>query len=262
MLSKKKILVTGAAGQLGMTLQKRSSKNNDFDWIFLSKAKLDITKMGKIQTSFKKYNPKICINCAALTDVLKSEKQPQLAHNINVEGVKKLTHACNDSESILIHISTDYVFDGTKKTPYLENDKTNPLNVYGITKSLGEKYVIENANFWYVIRTSWLYSKDFGYNFYKNILTEASNGNELKVVKDQYGTPTNTEKVADFIKKIIISRPPKGIYHCAGDEIMSWYEFANKIIEENNFFNKITPIKSQPEDVKRPKYTPLKNTEL
>jgi len=262
MLDKKKILVTGSSGQLGMTLQKKSSKTNDFDWIFLPKEKLDITKIDQIEASFNKYNPRFCINCAAFTDVLKSEQNPKLAHKINAEGVKKLTQVCNDSESILIHISTDYVFDGTKKTPYLENDKTNPLNAYGMTKYLGEKYVVENANFGYVIRTSWLFSKDFGYNFYRNILKEASNGNELKVVKDQYGTPTNTEKLADFINKIIISLPQKGVYHCAGDEVMSWYEFAGKIIKENNFTNKIIPINSQSGGVKRPRYSPIKNTEL
>ncbi len=262
MLNKKNILVTGSGGQLGMTLQKRSLKNKDFDWIFLPKEKLDITQTSDIQASFKKYNPGFCINCAAFTDVLKSEKNPLLAYKINVEAIKKLTQICNDSECVLIHISTDYVFDGKKKEPYLENDKTNPLNAYGMTKYLGEKHVVENANFGYVIRTSWLYSKDFGYNFYRNILNEASNGKELKVVNDQFGTPTTTEKVAEFITKMIISLPPKGIYHCAGDEIMSWYEFANKIIKENNFSNKIIPIKSESGGVKRPRYSPIKNTEL
>ena len=262
MSDNKKILVTGSDGQLGKTLQKRCSGKYGFDWIFLPKEKLDIIQTDDVQAAFKKYNPKFCINCAAFTDVLKSENQPLLAFKTNVEGVKNLTRVCNDYESILIHISTDYIFDGTKKRPYLENDKANPLNKYGMTKYLGEKYVVENAIFGYIIRTSWLYSKNFGYNFYRNILRAASNGKEIKVVKDQYGTPTNTEKLADFITKIIISLPKKGIYHCAGEEVMSWYEFANKIVEENNYTNKIIPVSSQSFGVKRPSYSPLKNTEI
>ncbi len=262
MLKNKSVLVTGSEGQLGKTLQKRCLNNHGFDWIFLPKEELDIIETKEIQAAFKKYNPKFCINCAAFTDVLKSEKQPSLAFKINVEGVKNLTQICNDNETILIHISTDYIFDGSKKRPYVENDKANPLNAYGMTKYLGEKHVLGNANFGYIVRTSWLYSKNFGYNFYRNILNEASTGNEIKVVKDQYGTPTNTEKVADFIVKIIISLPEKGVYHCAGEEIMSWYDFANKIVKENNYPNKIIPIKSNSGVVKRPSYSPLKNTEI
>ena len=131
-----------------------------------------------------------------------------------------------------------------------------------MTKHLSEKHVIENAKFGYVIRTSWLYSKNFGYNFYRNILREAAIGHEIKVVKDQYGTPTNTEKLADFIMKIIISLPKEGIYHCAGDEIMSWYEFAKKIVKENHYPNNIKPIKSNSVGVIRPLYSPLQNSEI
>ena len=262
MLNNKKILVTGSDGQLGKTLQKRCSNKNGYDWIFLPKEKLDITKIYEIKAAFKKHKPSFCINCAAFTDVLKSEKYPPLAHEINVGGVKNLTEICNESESILIHISSDYVFDGSKKRPYLENDKTNPLNEYGITKHLGEKHIIENSNFGYIIRTSWLYSKNFGNNFYRNILKEASNGNAIRVVKDQYGTPTNTEKVSDFITKLIFSVPEKGIYHCAGDEVMSWFDFANKIVKENNYSIKIIPIKSNFSRIKRPMYSALKNTEI
>ena len=137
------------------------------------------------------------------------------------------------------------------------------LNKYGLTKYLSEKHVVENANFGYIIRTSWLYSKNYGHNFYRNILRKASNGEEIKVVKDQYGTPTNTETVADFIIKIIISLPKKGIYHCAGDEVMSWYDFANKIVMENKY----TQIKLYPYHLSmallNDHYTaPLKNSKL
>ena len=158
MKSNKTILVTGSNGQLGKTIQKKSLKKKEFDWIFLPKEDLNITKVIEIKNAFKKYNPKFCVNCAAFTDVVKSEKLPSKAHKINVQGVKNLTRICNSNNSILIHISTDYVFDGTKKSPYLVNDKANPLNEYGLTKYLSEKHVIENANFGYVVRTSWLYS--------------------------------------------------------------------------------------------------------
>ena len=262
MLKNNKILVTGSNGQLGKTLQKKSCDLKGYEWVFLPKEKLDITKISEIQDVFKKNNPSFCINCAAFTNVSKSEKQPLLARKINVDGVRKLTQSCNDCESILIHISTDYVFDGTKGELYLVDDKPNPLNVYGITKYLSEKHIVKNAKFGYVIRTSWLYSKKFGYNFYRNIQREASMGNQIKVVKDQYGTPTNTEKLADFIIKIIVSLPKKGIYHCAGEEVMSWYEFAKKIAKENNCSNSIIPIKSNFAEVTRPKYSPLKNSEI
>ena len=262
MSDNKKILVTGSDGQLGKTLQKRCSGKYGFDWIFLPKEKLDIIEAKEIQATFKKYNPKFCVNCAAFTDVLKSEKHPAVAYKINVEAVKNITRICNKNDSILIHISTDYVFDGRKKKPYVENDKANPLNVYGMTKYLGEKHVLENANYGYIVRTSWLYSENYGHNFYRNILRKASNGEEIKVVKDQYGTPTNTETVADFIIKIILSLPQKGIYHCAGDEVMSWYDFANKIVMENKYASKIIPVNSKYGPVKRPLYSALKNSKL
>tara|TARA_B100000963_G_scaffold336110_1_gene330868 strand:- start:2530 stop:3318 length:789 start_codon:yes stop_codon:yes gene_type:complete len=262
MKSNKTILVTGSSGQLGKTIQKKSLKKKEFDWIFLPKENLNITNVIEIKKAFKKYNPKFCVNCAAFTDVIKSEKLPSIAHKINVQGVKNLTQICNSNNSIMIHISTDYVFDGTKKSPYLVNDKANPLNKYGLTKYLSEKHVVENANFGYIVRTSWLYSENYGHNFYRNILRKASNGEEIKVVKDQYGTPTNTEKLADFIMKIIISQPKKGIYHCAGEEVMSWYDFAMKIVKKNNYSNKIIPIKSKSRGIARPSYSPLKNSEL
>ena len=133
MSNNNKVLVTGSDGQLGRTLQKSCLAKNSFEWIFLPKEKLDITNINEIKAVFEKYNPSFCINCAALTDVLKSEKEPALAYKVNVEGVKNLTQICNDNETSMIHISTDYVFDGTKKRPYIENDKTNPLNTYGMT---------------------------------------------------------------------------------------------------------------------------------
>lgn len=262
MKSNKTILVTGSNGQLGKTIQKKSFKKKEFDWVFLPKENLNITKVIEIKKAFKKYKPKFCINCAAFTDVTKSEKLPSIAHKINVQGVKNLTRICNSNNSIMIHISTDYVFDGTKKSPYLVNDKANPLNKYGLTKYLGEKHVVENANFGYIVRTSWLYSENYGHNFYRNILRKASNGEEIKVVTDQYGTPTKTETVADFIIKIIISLPKKGIYHCAGEEVMSWYDFANKIVIENKYPSKIIPVNSKYGPVKRPLYSALKNSKL
>ena len=195
-----------------------------------------------------------------LDNIKKNEvEKANLINNISVALIAKVAE---EVDALLIHISTDYVFDGKSKNPYIENSNTNPISIYGSTKLQGEKSIISSGCKYYIIRTSWLYSKNFGRNFYRNILSEASIGNEIEVVKDQYGTPTNTEKVADFIIKIIVSLPKKGIYHCAGEEIMSWYDFANKIVNENNYPNKIIPINSNYGVVKRPSYSPLKNTDI
>ena len=139
--------------------------------------------------------------------------------------------------------------------------QTDPINIYGKTKNKGEEAIRKITNKHIIVRTSWVFSSE-GDNFVNTIIKLARKNDQLDIVDDQYGTPTNTEKVADFIMKILVSLPKKGIYHCAGREVMSWYDFAKKIVRENNYSNKVIPIESKSGMVKRPPYTPLKNTKI
>jgi dTDP-4-dehydrorhamnose reductase len=162
-----------------------------------------------------------------------------------VEGVQNLVIACNLNQTTLIHISTDYVFDGLKKTPYIESDPTAPLNQYGKSKLLGELQILQNSNSFYIIRTSWLYSKKISASFYSSILTKAKKGDSLTVVNDQKGTPTDAENLANFILKIIDKQPEKGIYHFSDEKIMSWFDLAVQILKEHGLDNEIIRLKQQ-----------------
>ena len=252
----KKILVTGANGQLGTTLKKLSPTTSDH-WIFTTKSELDITNSNSINLFFTENEFDICINCAAYTKVEDAEKEAEQAGEINVEAVQKLVSACNEKQCSLIHISTDYVFDGTKETPYTEADPTSPLNQYGKSKLLGELQIQQNSNSFYIIRTSWLYSKTLGSNFYSAILKKAQNGDTLTVVNDQIGTPTDVDNLAAFILKIIDKEPAKGLYHFSDEKIMTWYDLAVQILKEHELTNPISPSSTEKGGAVRPKYSPL-----
>ena len=255
----KKILVTGANGQLGTTLKKFSLTTLGH-WIFTSRKELDITNSNSINLFFKENEFDICINCAAYTKVEQAEKEVEQAGEINVEAVQKLVSACNEKQSRLIHISTDYVFDGSKETPYTEVDSTAPLNQYGKSKLLGELKIQQNSNSFYIIRTSWLYSKTLGSNFYSAILKKAQNGDSLTVVNDQIGTPTNVDNLAAFIIKIIDKEPAKGLYHFSDEKIMTWYDLAVQILKEHKLTNSIAPCSTKKSGAVRPQYSPLIST--
>src|SRR5690606_37549958 len=160
------ILVTGAQGQLGLTIQELYVGNSAFDFTFTSKSELDITNKREIEIFFEQYKFDYCINCAAYTNVEQAEKTPDLAYKVNAEAVKSLAEVCKEYETTLIHISTDYVFDGEKEIPYTIKDLPNPINEYGKSKLLGEQYVQEILQNYFIVRTSWLYSKKYGKNFY------------------------------------------------------------------------------------------------
>ena len=165
-----KVLVTGANGQLGSTIKELYSTNQDnIQFTFTTKAELDISNKNEIKKFFSKNNFDYCINCAAFTNVEQAEKTPEIAFKINAKAVKHLAKICKVTNTVLIHISTDYVFDGSKNEPYSELDIPNPINEYGKSKLLGEQYIQQILNSYFIIRTSWLYSKDFGYNFYRNL---------------------------------------------------------------------------------------------
>ena len=189
------ILVTGAAGQLGQAIQFVSSNHSQLDFRFAGSDDLDVTDIESVRGYFQKVNPDFCINAAAYTAVDKAESEPGKAHAINVDGAKNLAEVCREYDATLIHVSTDFVFDGNAEIPYTEDDIPNPKSVYGQTKLGGEKAIAETWKKHIIIRTSWLYSQ-FGKNFMKTMLRLASERESLSVVSDQIGTPTHAVDLA------------------------------------------------------------------
>jgi dTDP-4-dehydrorhamnose reductase len=256
----KKVLITGAKGQLGKTINELYSRNeDDVEFTFVTRAELDITNAYNLKLFFKNNEFDYCINCAAYTNVEQAEKTPEIAYKVNAEGVKYLAEACKAAQTTLIHISTDYVFDGEKKEPYVKEDKPNPINVYGKSKLLGEQYIQDTLIVFFIIRTSWLYSKNYGKNFYRIILQKVKNGEDLEIITDQIGCPTNTENLANYIMDLIIGKSQNfGITHFCDDKAMTWYEFAEEILKECLCEEiKIVKINSCCTFAKRPKYSVL-----
>ena len=251
------ILVTGAKGQLGKTLHKLSLSESAFEWFFCDKETLDISQPQAIEAAFVQHAPDYCINTAAFTNVNLAEQNPQQAKAVNVTAVDHLVAACNQHNSCLLHLSTDYVFNGAQSHPYVESDATHPLNVYGKSKAEGEKIVLTQAHKGYVIRTAWLYAKSHGHNFYRSILKKAMAGESLSVVNDQVGSPTTTEQLALFLIQIVKKAPSYGLYHCAGEEILSWHAFAKKILKEHQLNVPLEATITPNGGIKRPCFSAL-----
>jgi len=260
------VLVTGANGQLAKTLQKRFKNNQDhIKFTFVTKKELDISDAQQVQSYFLSNNFNYCINCAAYTNVEQAEKTPEIAFKVNAEAVKNLAKVCEKTNTILVHISTDYVFDGEKETPYTEHDKPNPINEYGKSKLLGEQYIQDILERYFIVRTSWLYSKEFGHNFYKTILERSNTEKELFITNAQIGCPTDTVSVSEYIYKLIITQSKNfGIKHFCDSKAMTWYEFARQILIENGLENKIKLVKVQNYHTfaRRPKNSSLSNSKF
>ena len=197
------VLVTGANGQLGQSIQFIAGNYPDIQFVFCSSLDLDITNTNNCESVFNAFKPDYCINAAAYTAVDKAESEPEKAHSINVIGAKNLAETCKNFGTTLLHISTDFVFDGNKSVPYTEGDAINPQGVYGQTKLDGEKVIREVLDNYFIIRTSWVYSQ-FGNNFMKTILRLAKERTSLGIVSDQIGTPTNAVDLAETLVKIIL----------------------------------------------------------
>ena len=231
-------LVTGASGQLGRSIKnlvKLQNISNSF--VFTTRDQLDLSYLNNIQSYFKDRKFDLIINCAAYTKVDKAELDEKQANLINHLAVKKIAEIAQSNNIKLIHISTDFVFDGFKSQPYLESDTADPLNVYGKTKLAGENAVISIMKFnAIIIRTSWVYS-EYGNNFVDTILKLVKNGNELNVVSDQIGTPTYASDLGLAILNIIRSEKfnrneqESQIYHYSNKGFCNWYDFANEIIK-------------------------------
>lgn len=227
---KTKILVTGASGQLGQCIQKIEENYPSLKMHFTDSQALNITKKREIEHFFVDKSFDFVINCAAYTNVEQAEKESEKAFLVNAEGVKNLAEVCKEQNSTLIHVSTDYVFDGKKQSPYTEEDIPNAINEYGKSKLKGEQYIQNICRKYFIIRTSWLYS-EFGNNFLKTILKKAEEGEELTITISETGTPTNANDLAKFIIEVILTNTYRyGIYHYSNLGEATWYDFASKIL--------------------------------
>ena len=255
------ILITGADGQLGMTFKSLSLDGLDYNFIFTNSKDLDITNHQSVRKFISDKKINVIINCAAYTLVDKAEIEPNKADQINHQAVANIAQVAKDLFVKLIHISTDYVFDGNKSSPYVESDSTNPQTVYGKTKLNGETAIKEiNPKDSIIIRTSWLFSR-FGENFVNKMLELAKTNKQISVVSDQIGSPTNANDLAKFILKIIpkIKNNNVKLFHFSNDGSCSWYEFTKEIFKINNIDIILIPVSGDdyPTKAKRPSFSVL-----
>jgi len=262
------ILITGANGQLGSELRLLSVELSH-NFIFTDIEELDLTRKDEVFEYFKGRNIDFCINCAAYTAVDKAEAESDLANKINALAVENLALACEANETTLIHISTDFVFDGHFFRPIIEMDEPNPISVYGQTKLEGERLAQVACTRTIIIRTSWLYST-FGSNFVKTMLCLAETRHELNVIFDQVGTPTYAADLALLIIRMIEIGSAEGlldkfgIYHYSNEGLASWYDFAKAIFEESNVQIKVNPILTSgyPTPAKRPHFSVMDKSKI
>ncbi len=258
------ILITGADGQLGQEFRSIAERNSQFNFLFVGKLELDVTVESWVMKHILEHKPDVVINCAAYTNVERAEDEPEMAMLGNRAAPGFIAEACHAAGALLIHISTDYVFDGKKKTPYKESNSVKPLNIYGHSKWQGEKMVDEKVKRHYTIRTSWLYSS-FGHNFMKTMLRLAKERDELKVVNDQVASPTHAGDLAsDILKllhKVLIEQESIefGLYHYSQKGEASWYDFATEIMAQAKMDVPVIAVDSSAFPVKaiRPKYSKL-----
>jgi dTDP-4-dehydrorhamnose reductase len=258
------ILVTGSNGQLGSEIKDLVSNYASFRFFFMDLPALDICNSSQLDVFFKDKNINTVINCAAYTAVDKAEQDSEIAEKVNATGVLNLVNAVAKVNGKLIHISTDYVFDGNHFLPYKESDSVSPIGVYGETKRAGELFVINSDTDSIIIRTSWLYSSN-GNNFVKTMLRLAKEKENLGVIFDQVGTPTYARDLAKTCLEILCGDSSENIskngklYHYSNEGVVSWYDFAISIMELSGENCKVKPIqtKDYPTMAKRPHYSVL-----
>lgn len=255
------ILVTGSKGQLGSEIKVLTAKYAHYNFVFTDLEELDICNHQAVAHFIKDKQINAIINCAAYTAVDKAEEQFEMANNINHLAVANFARLAKENHLKLVHISTDYVFDGTNHKPYKETDTPNPQSVYGKTKLAGEQAMQNiNPSHSIIIRTSWVYSS-YGSNFVKTMLHLGQNRDELRVVADQIGTPTNAADLAQAILDILpqIKNEDVELFHYSNEGICSWYDFAKAIFEIKDMVIKVTPIESAqyPTPAERPFYSVL-----
>lgn len=258
------ILVTGAGGQLGESIKSISANFPSLNIAFADSNELDVTNSTEVLNYIESNKFNYIINCAAYTAVDKAEDEEQKAYSINAEGVSNIAKVCKQFNMTLIHISTDFVFDGLKEQPYTEVDETNPLNVYGASKFKGEQRIQETLERYFIIRTSWLFS-EFGNNFVKTMSKLGQVKEELNIVADQYGSPTYAVDLAYILLKLI-EKPSTdyGIYHVSNDGVTTWYNFAAEIFKLQNKDIRLhkTTSKQFASKAIRPKYSVLETKKV
>ena len=253
------VLITGANGQLGNEMRVVAKQYTEVDFVFTDVEELNICNADEVDSFVKNLLPDYIVNCAAYTAVDKAETDIDLCRAINCDAVKNLGIAAQKYQAKVIHVSTDYVFDGTNNVPYTETMPTNPQTIYGKTKLEGEKALLSVCNTSFIIRTSWLYSS-FGNNFVKTMLRLGNERNSLNVVFDQVGTPTYAADLANAIWGIIISKKTDyGVYHFSNEGVCSWYDFTTAIFRLTNTNCQVFPIESSeyPTKTPRPFYSVL-----
>lgn len=256
-----KILVTGSKGQLGNEIQALAKDYRDFEFLFTDVDELDITNSHQVDEYVKLHQPEAVINCAAYTAVDKAESDTEMAYRINHLAVENLAKSASAVNALIVHISTDYVFDGNNHTPYIESDSANPQSVYGKSKLAGEQAVYDFALKGVILRTSWLYSA-FGANFIKTILRVGGEKKELNVVFDQIGTPTYAKDLSKAILDIIPRASKQNgveLFHYSNEGVASWYDFAKSIVSIAGLDCQIKPIlsKDYPVSAPRPSFSVL-----
>lgn len=260
----KKIIITGANGQLGNEFRELASQYPGYEFIFLSRQELQIEDAASVEQVFSAHKPDWCVNCAAYTAVDKAESEKEAAFAINATAAGILARACAANNTGFIHISTDYVFDGSSAEPYKEDAPTGPINTYGHSKLQGEQLVMQHDPNAIIIRTAWVYSA-FGNNFVKTMMRLMKERESINVVEDQVGSPTYAADLARAIMHIIEGgRIVPGIYHYSNEGRISWHEFALAIKEMIGSSCMVNPIPSSqyPTPARRPQYSLLDKSKI
>jgi dTDP-4-dehydrorhamnose reductase len=259
-----KTLILGASGQLGQCIAKLVEERFLLDFIFADRLEADILDLTSLRGLFEMHKPDYVINCAAYTAVDQAEVEPELCRAVNKVGASNIAQICVEHDATIIHISTDFVFEGSWPELLNETDSTKPVNVYGLTKLEGEQEILRLCSRYYILRTSWLYS-EYGNNFVKTMLRLGRERKNLKVVVDQIGTPTYAMDLAEAILSIIFSKAESyGIYHYSNEGVASWYDFARAIFEFSGSTVDVYPILSSayPTRAVRPKFSVMDKSKV
>ncbi len=256
----KKILIVGASGMLGKDTVKIFSSAG-YEVLAMGRSDLDVTKLSDVRKVFLQNKIDFAINASGYTKVDDAESNGDLAFAVNAEGATNVALAANEYSIPVIYISTDYVFDGKKGSPYLVGDKTNPINIYGASKLAGEEGVKSSNPKHYIVRTSWLYGQD-GKNFVDTMIALSNTQKLIKVVNDQFGSPTWTVDLARGVKDLIEKNMPFGTHHLCGGGVTSWFEFAKKVFEISKIEIEVIPVSTSefPRPAKRPKFSAMESS--
>jgi dTDP-4-dehydrorhamnose reductase len=257
-----KIIVSGAGGQVGRALVAQAAQPHvKYSFVFLTHEQLDITDAKAVQLAIEEHQPNAWVNAAAYTAVDKAEQEEEQAFAINATAPGLIAKACCKADVALLHISTDFVFDGHQSTPYLTSAERNPIGNYGRSKAAGENNVLSAHPNACIVRTAWVYAP-WGNNFLHTILRLGAERKELTIVADQVGSPTYAPDLADFIISWLNTGTPKGIYHFTNEGVCSWYDFAHAIAELQGLSVNVLPIRTEdyPTPARRPAYSVLDKT--